>query len=249
MTSLRFADLHQHVLWGLDDGPQTAEEMRALLARDAAEGIGLIAATAHAYPQSRPFDLARYQDRLAEANACCRREGWPVEIVAGCEIRYCDRVPDLLAAGRLPSLGGTRRALIEFDEDVSFEELGSAADRLYMAGFVPIVAHVERCRRLARRPERAIRAREEFGLLYQMNCATALAPRGFFERRFVARMLEARAVDLIATDAHGAKRRPPQMRAAYRALCERCGAQEARRMAAAGWALLDRAEKGGIGSE
>ena len=29
-----FSDLHQHVLWGLDDGPQTPEQMRALLAQN-----------------------------------------------------------------------------------------------------------------------------------------------------------------------------------------------------------------------
>ena len=40
-----FSDLHQHVLWGLDDGPQTPEQMRALLAQNVQSGISLLFAT------------------------------------------------------------------------------------------------------------------------------------------------------------------------------------------------------------
>ena len=64
MKSEGFADLHQHVLWGLDDGPQTSEQMRALLRQDVEEGIQLVFATAHAYPKLRAFDLALYRERL-----------------------------------------------------------------------------------------------------------------------------------------------------------------------------------------
>ncbi len=244
-----FADLHQHVLWGVDDGPQSAEEMRALLERDAAEGIGLVAATAHAYPRTQPFDLALYRERLAEANEYCRARGLPLAVVAGCEIHDAERVPDLLAAGKLPALGDSRCALIEFREDASLDEVGATAGRLYTAGFVPVVAHAERIRCLARRPERAIEAREEYGVILQVNCDTVLAPRGFFERRFVARMLRAEAVDLIATDAHGASRRPPRMREAMAAVRQRCGEDYARRLEERAWRLLGLAERGGMESE
>ena len=41
---MRFTDLHQHVLWGMDDGPATPQAMHALLASAQNEGISLIAA-------------------------------------------------------------------------------------------------------------------------------------------------------------------------------------------------------------
>ncbi len=245
-----YADLHQHVLWGVDDGPQTPEEMRVLLSRDVEDGIAAVAATAHAYPQARPFDLSRYRERLAEANAYCASRGWALRVAAGCEIRYGPRVPDLLAAGALPTLGGTRNVLIEFDESASLADLARASDSLYLAGFVPVAAHVERIRSLARRPEAAIRAREENGLLYQVNCETVLAPRGYFERRFVERMLRSEAIDLIATDAHGAERRPPRMREAMAAVRRRCGEGYARRLAETAWKLIGQGdEKGGMEAE
>ena len=132
-----FSDLHQHVLWGLDDGPQTSEQMRALLRQDVEEGIQLVFATAHAYPKLRAFDLALYRERLAEANACCESECWPLRVVPGCEIHYCSAVPDHLSAGRLPTLGYSHHALIEFAPDVSPAEIEEAADRLYRTGYTP----------------------------------------------------------------------------------------------------------------
>ena len=50
MKSEGFADLHQHVLWGLDDGPKTPEQMHALLRQNVEERIRLVFATTHAYP-------------------------------------------------------------------------------------------------------------------------------------------------------------------------------------------------------
>lgn len=246
MKSDGFADLHQHVLWGLDDGPQTSEQMRALLRQDVEEGIQLVFATAHAYPKLRAFDLALYRERLAEANACCESEGWPLRVVPGCEIHYCDSVPDLLTAGKLPALENSRHVLIEFAPDISLAEIGEAADRLYRTGYTPALAHVERYQRLVCSPERAMDMREEYGLLFQMNCETVLHPRGFRERRFVSWLLKAQTIDAIATDAHDAIHRPARMKAAYQKIAKEQGMDYAERVVSLGLKLMG--EEGTNGS-
>lgn len=227
MRTEGFTDVHQHVLWGMDDGPGTPEEMQALLAQDVDNGIRLVYATSHAYPAVRAFDLTRYRERLEEANALCRRQYWPLRILSGSEIHYCSAVPDELAAGRLLTLGDSRRVLIEFDPGVSVSEIAEASNRLYQAGFEPVLAHVERYLCLVRSPGHAIELREECGLVYQMNCDTLLQPRWGRERRFVRQLLEARAVDAMATDAHDTVRRPVRMRAAYRKILQEQGREYA----------------------
>lgn len=230
-----FSDLHQHVLWGLDDGSQTPEQMRALLRQNVENGIGVVFATAHACPNLRPFRMNVYRERLAEANEYCRNEGLPLRVLSGCEIRYSDSVPDHLMDGRLPTLGGTSHVLIEFDPESDLSELEGAADKLYIAGYQPVVAHVERYRCLVKAPERAIEIREECGLLFQMNCDTILKARGFRLRRFVKRMLEARAIDAVATDAHNTVDRPVRMREAYLKLVTEQGIDYAERLVHMGW--------------
>ena len=230
MREKGFTDLHHHILWGMDDGPKTPEQMHAMLEMAVRDGIERIAATSHAYPRMRPFDMDQYLARLAEANQYCQQQGWTLRLFKGCEIHYCDRVPDLLRAGKLPTLGKSRMVLIEFDPDESIETICQASDKLYRAGYRPIVAHVERCHTLVRSPRNAMDIREEYGLIFQMNCATVLHPRGIWERIFVRKMLTAQAIDVIATDAHDTQRRPVCMNAAYQKLLEQYGERYACRL-------------------
>ncbi|MCI5565445.1 MAG: hypothetical protein MR400_07105, partial [Clostridiales bacterium] len=130
----------------------------------------------------------------------------------------------------LPALGNSRHVLIEFDHNAALSQIGEAADSLYRAGFQPVVAHVERYRCLVRSPRRAMEAREEYGLIYQMNCETVLRPAGLWERRFVEKLLNARAVDAIATDAHDTAQRPVRMLEAYQQLARQYGARYAGRL-------------------
>ena len=230
-----FADIHQHVLWGLDDGPQTFDQMRALLEQDVSNGISFVFATTHAYPQMRPFDMPLYRERINQASAFCNSQGWPLRILPGCEIHYCNFVPDLLTLGKLPTLGDSRHVLIEFDPRVTLPQIGKAADNLYHAGYHPVIAHVERYRCLVRSPRRAMEMRQEYGLAYQMNCHTVLHPAGIWQRRFVRSMLAAQAIDAIATDAHDTHLRPVLMREAQQAVADAYGEAYAYILTHFGW--------------
>ena len=198
----------------------------------------MIAATVHAYPSVKPFDMRQYQPRLDEANAYCVQNGWQLRVVEGSEIRYCSTVPDQLTAGRLPTLGGTRSVLIEFSQEVDFPEIEKASDRLYREGYLPVVAHVERYSNLVRSVRRALLLRSEYGLLFQMNCSTILHPSGIIRSHFVRTLLNEEAVDLMATDAHDVRRRPVRMRAAYDRICALYGKQYACRLVSRSWNML-----------
>lgn len=215
MNTAGLVDIHQHVLWGVDDGPKTPEQMYALLRQDMEEGIHFVFATAHAYPQRCPFDLTLYRERLSEANDYCRSMGWPLRILPGCEIFYSSAVPDLLACGKLPAMGGSRYVLIEFMPNVSPDRIRDAADSLYRAGYLPIAAHVERYHCLTGAPQKAMDIRDEYGLMYQINGSSVLFPGHFRKRRFVRAMLAARMIDFIATDAHDVIVRPVRMQSVY----------------------------------
>ena len=245
MSPHGFADIHQHVLWGLDDGPATRKQMHALLRQNVENGVRLVYATAHAAPGLRRFDAELYRERLKEANAYCRKRDWPLRILSGCEMYYSPAAVDALLEGRIPTLGGSLYVLIEFSEDVSAARIGKAANSLYRAGYRPILAHAERYRCLVRSPARAMAVRDEFGLLLQINCETVLRPRGFLRRRFVRTLLREQAVDVLASDAHDASRRPVQMRNAYRKIAREYDTRYAKRLVHLGWRIskLGRADR------
>lgn len=215
---MAFCDIHQHVLWGIDDGPKTAEEMHQMLKADRDNGIEVVVATPHAYAGYEKFKIKLYEKRLREARRYCEENGIDIMLLSGCEIHYASYVPDLLTKGKLPTLGKTRLVLIEFAPDASMRRIDKAADRLYRAGFHPIIAHVERIKCIVKHPDYLETIRNDYGCYVQVNCDTVLKPRLFRERRFIRYALEEELIDVVATDAHDTARRPVRMRETYKKL-------------------------------
>ena len=82
----------------------------------------------------------------------------------------------------------------------------------------PILAHTERYTALVRHPKAALALREELGLAFQVNCNTIIAPKGFWQQRFIKTLLKEGALDMVATDAHNVTTRPVRMKEAIAAL-------------------------------
>jgi protein-tyrosine phosphatase len=81
-----YADIHAHVLPGIDDGPRDLEGTIRMLRAAASSGIATIAATPHLrsdFPDVHPHEL---QARGEEVRAAIAREEIPVRLAAGAEV-------------------------------------------------------------------------------------------------------------------------------------------------------------------
>lgn len=217
-------DLHQHLLWGFDDGPKTPEVMQAMLREAHDQGIRTIVATPHAYPGYHPFGMALYQERLSEAQDYCRARDWDISILPGAEIAWTYNTVEALRRKQIPTLNGTDYVLIELWKNIAWTEVKSAVQQILRAGCLPILAHVERYRCFVWNPERAIRLKEELPVCYQMDTEPVLDESGPILRRFVNRMIDEQAIDVVASDAHNCTSRPQRLAQAYQVLYKRCGA-------------------------
>ena len=212
--------MHQHVLWGMDDGPQNREEMIALLRRDAEQGIGTVAATSHALPGIRPFDIERYWQRLEEARAYCSEENLPLRVISGAEIRYTPMALSMLLDRKIPTLGDSEYVLLEFWEKVDRDTFEDAISQLFRHSFIPVVAHVERYRLFWQELSFLKAIKEKYDVRYQMNCDFALK-RTLPAFALARRLIQNQIVDIWATDAHNLTTRPPKMAEAFRFFGER----------------------------
>lgn len=226
--NILLTDIHQHLLWGLDDGPGTESVMQGMLREAAGQGIGQIAATCHICPGMSPFDVGLYRERLAEANAFCRQEGLETTVFSGAEVAWTYQTVNALRQGKVLPLGDTDAVLLELWRDISLQEARYAVRSLISAGYRPVLAHVERYRCFSWFPGQAMRFREKTGALFQMNAAALLHPRGILEKRFVRRLLDAQALDAVASDAHGNPARPQNLRKACDWLLEYTSEEYAR---------------------
>ena len=127
----------------------------------------------------------------------------------------------MLADGGVPTLAGTQYVLVEFMPGVRYDALYKAVEGILRAGYLPIVAHVERYACLAASPKRAIQLKEDLeDVLFQMNASTILGGRGFFSDRHTRHMLDEGLIDIAASDAHDLRVRPTRLREAYAKLKE-----------------------------
>lgn len=226
----RFTDIHQHLLYGLDDGARDLKHMCAMLRCAAEQGIGHIIATPHVTPGVIPFSVERCMHIIGEAKAFCAHAQLDMDISLGAEILYTQQTGRFLEEGRIPTLGDSDRILVEFSPDISQRELCAALEQILGVGYLPVIAHVERYRCLVKRPSLALQLRENFGVFYQLNCNTLLHKLGFFQGRFVKRMLEAGMIDAIATDAHNTGSRAARMLEAWAFLDQNYGPEYAGRL-------------------
>ena len=208
-------DIHQHLLWGLDDGARTEAAIQQMLREAESQGITRVLATCHVCPGIIPFDEVLYRKRLAQAQAYCREHRLKVQVFAGAEVAWTSQVVSALRFGKVPTLGNTEYVLLELWKNVTLHEAYYAVSSLINAGYRPILAHVERYRCFRWAPKAARKFREETSALFQVNAASLLHPHGLLKKRFVRSMLRKHQIDIVATDAHGNSQRPINLKEAY----------------------------------
>jgi protein-tyrosine phosphatase len=204
-------DLHAHILPGLDDGPRSLDEAVAMAEVAVAAGTHAMTTTSHINHLFglTPTDLAEKRTNLAARLA---EEGLELELLPGGEIAP-DRLPDLDDATLHGlALGGGRYVLLEcpFMPRPDMDEL--VAD-LQERGFDVLLAHPERSPTFMDDPTRLADLVGQ-GALAQITTGSLAGDFGEAARHAAATMLRHDLVHVLASDAHDAFHRPPDLRAA-----------------------------------
>lgn len=222
----KFVDIHHHLIYGVDDGPRTMENMQQMILRAVDQNVGDIICTSHATPGGTPFPADDYLKHMARARQWVAEENLPIRLYNGCELLYTDATARLVEAGHFPSLADTYNVLVEFSPDAEFKRLCEAARSLGNVGFTVVFAHVERYQAI-RNIDNVRELRDEYGVYMQMNANTIVNKKGFFFERWVRKMLEDGYIDCIGTDAHNVTTRPCSMKTCYQMLAGRYGEEYA----------------------
>ena len=202
------ADLHFHLLPGVDDGPKTEEESIELARLALADGTSTIVATPHVRDLSRLDEVPARLSRLGER---LDREGVPVEVLAGGELAQEDvlsgdlREYDLIAQGPAEA----RWLLLEAPLFAApLEGLHAAADELRARGFAVVLAHPERCDDLFEEDRQPLRRELDRGARLLLNATSLTGLHGERARQFALGLLSDGTATAVASDAHRPSRGP-----------------------------------------
>jgi protein-tyrosine phosphatase len=195
---------------GVDDGsPDTGTSLEMLRIAEK-NGITHMILTPHHKPMHHnvsPEHNVLYRKKLLE-NA--RAAGIKVKLFSGNEIYYSDETMEELLRGEICSLAGSDYVLVEFHPSNPFKAIQNAAYRVQGAGYIPIIAHVERYADIVQHPAR-VGDLIEMGCYIQVNASSIMGRYGLGISHFTKKLLKQEQVHFVASDAHDAAGRAPKL--------------------------------------
>ena len=225
------AEIHFHILPGIDDGPPRLEDSLELAVGAREDGTATIVATPHVRTDfhTRVDDLPeRVRGLQAEIDA----EGIPISLRVGAELGH-DMV-GRLDQHELDSIAhgprGARWLLVESPFGGFDEEFAAATDELRDRGFATVIAHPERAAGGLDGGALALRRELAAGAVLQVNASSLLGVHGGPARDAgvtIARTFPA----ALASDAHGPWKPPSLTSGVQAAVALGVPAPLARRMA------------------
>jgi len=221
------AELHFHILPGVDDGPRTLGEALELARLTVADGTGTVVATPHA----RDVDIASVPERVEQLQADLDDAGIELTVLPGVEVAQ----DDTLTAGELEIAAqgppGARWVLLEAPLFLDAPGLVRAAAEIAERGYGLLIGHPERSRALM--TSGRIDELTAAGAKLQINGSSLIGRHGPRVRDWAIELAAGGRADVVASDAHRPSR-GPVLTEAVRTLVEAGVApEEAERMVSA----------------
>lgn len=225
-------DIHSHIIFDVDDGPKTLEESIALVTESYQQGVRTIVATSHRrkgmFETPEEKILANFQTLQAEMASRLP----DLTLLYGGELYYSDRVQAGLENKTVPTMAGTRFALIEFSMTTSWKDIHNAITQVLLLGITPIVAHIERYNALEFNKDR-VKELINMGCYTQINSSHVLKPKLFGDKYKIFKkrarfFLEENLVHCVASDMHNLGERKPYMKEARSIVSKDFGSKRAR---------------------
>lgn len=219
--SIQLCDIHMHVLPGIDDGSDCADMSASLLFQARSQGVRAVFATPHSY--AFPRELARAKQEFLALQRLCSQRELEVALYFGCEVACSawdiDETIQLLRSGYYPTMNGTKYVLAEFYPSVWRKDILLCAGKLLEAGFLPIIAHAERCENL---DSDTVRQLKDMGCKIQVNVYSLYDEGKDHIRNFARELAREQLIDFLGSDAHKTYHRPPSLTMGMQWLIENC---------------------------
>jgi len=201
-------DLHTHILPDWDDGAADWEMASQMLNAARADGIRGISITPHIHRLSK---YGEDWDILAERKAefILRNGTGTIDLYFGAEVHIHPEIVRTIKDNGL-TLNDSRYVFIEFPAEHVLSNARDVIFSMTLEGLIPIISHPERNFVFSERPDRLFDL-ISMGALSQITAQSLSGAFGTKIQKTAALFLRQNLAQIIASDAHDAKRRPPRL--------------------------------------
>ena len=204
------ADIHCHLLPYVDDGAEHTAEMEEMLVSQAEQNVRVICFTPHLRARMFTSSDEEVQRRFEQAEEAVQRKRLPIRLFVGREY-YCDKeFLERLENDELMTMGGGGALLMEFSGRYDTETICGYIRWAKLAGYRPLAAHVERYPAISAGVDQ-VKMLIDAGARIQVNAGSLLGREGLRQKMFSWKLMKQGLVDVVASDAHDPKYRPPEL--------------------------------------
>ena len=131
-----------------------------------------------------------------------------MELFLGQELTYQSGLEKEIRSGKAFTMADGHYVLIEFQPEDDYSRIRQGLQAIQMEGYWPILAHAERCRRLAENVD-YVEELVRMGIYIQINAKSVAGGNGWRCKSCTHKLLKARLVHFVASDGHDTKKRAP----------------------------------------
>lgn len=197
------ADMHSHILPGIDDGSDSIETSLQLIRGMKELGYEKLIATPHIMwdmYRNTPDIIHRQLDLVRKA---VKEEGISIELGAAAEYFLDEHVEELLNKKEPLLTVSENKVLVEFSFAFPPLNIKEILFEMQMQGYLPIIAHPERYTYLQRNKEFYDELRDT-GCLFQLNILSLGTHYGRTVTELAQYLLKNNFYSLVGTDLHHA---------------------------------------------
>lgn len=205
-------DIHNHSLFGVDDGARTIEDTKQMLMFARSQGITQIILTPHYRPGMFEYPSEKVHQNFEQVKKAASDIN--IEVFLGCEYHTDSQMIEHFNGGRCETLGDSDYVLTEYSHNSEYSYIMQNTQRVLSCGYIPVIAHVERYQCLFSMPKR-LEELQRAGAYIQLNADSVLGCTGFRMKQFCKKVLKNEWADIIASDAHNMSDRPNRLSQCY----------------------------------
>lgn len=222
-------DLHNHIIYGIDDGSKSLEMSLSMAKIAVSEGIDTIVATPHYIYGANSYIKEEMLAKCSQLNEQFENEGIELTILPGNELMIDDFIAKDLIKEKCNTMNGSRYVLVEFPQIGIPKSSESIIYSILQSGFVPIIAHPERYTEFQISPIDSLKL-VDMGCILQINSTSITGLAGKIPQKTAKILLESNGVHLVASDAHSDNRRAPRLMESKRMVEQWLGSEAAEKI-------------------
>lgn len=195
-------DIHNHLLFGIDDGSESLEDSINALRIMGSLGYTDIILTPHYIKDSSYSSSASENFKiLKKLKKAVKENNIDINLYLGNEIFMDDDIYDLLKKEEIYSLNGSAYLLIELPMNGEYPNYIDIFEYLMDKGCHVILAHPERYFAFQEDFDK-IKELHDIGVLFQCNISSLNGKYGRSPEKLIKKLLKSKMVSFLGTDTH-----------------------------------------------